>query len=58
MYNIEKVDSRFIYKFIQNNRNIIANYLRTVYVLGPLAYKNCLQYIATDESLFTHKEGE
>ena len=57
-YNVEKVDSRFIYKFIHNNRILIANYLRTVYALDPLAYKNKFQHIAIDESLFTHKEGE
>ena len=58
IYNVNKIDSRFIYKFIQNNRIIISNYLRTVYALDPLAYKNAFQHIPTDESLFTHTNGE
>ena len=60
LYNKENINSRFIYKyiFIHTNRKIIANYLRTVYALEPLAYKDQMQHIAVDESLFTHKKRE
>ena len=57
-YNLEKVDSRFIYNFLFNCRRIIASYLRNVYALERLVNTNANQIVCVDESLFTHQEGQ
>ena len=58
LYNINKVDSRFIYNFIFACRRIIANYLKNVYSLERLANTNSNITVCVDESLFTHQQGE
>jgi hypothetical protein len=57
-YTLEKVNNLFIYKFLQNCRIIIANYIRSIYQLDQLVYKDLHQLVAVDESLFTHVQGE
>ena len=54
IYFLEKVNPIFIYKFFQNCRIIIANYIRTIYQLDPLAYTDAHDMLAVDESLFSH----
>ena len=39
-------------------RRAIANHIRNIYSLYPLAFKNENQYIAFEESLFTHNQGQ
>ena len=54
MYNLHNIDNRFIYKFLQDCRISIANYIRHCYILDPLAGKNAYNHISLDESLFSH----
>ena len=44
IYKVDKVDNRFIYIFIQNLRTIIANYIKSNYILEPLAEKEAFQH--------------
>ena len=53
-YNIDNVDTRFIYAFVSNLRKAIAVHLRNTYILDRLANINDNQRIAVDESFFTH----
>ena len=54
IYNLHNIDNRFIYKFLQECRISIANYIRHCYILDPLAGKNAYNHISVDESLFSH----
>ena len=45
-------------RFLQKYRGIIANYIRGIYQLDPLAYKEAHQMIIFDERLFIHLKGE
>ena len=56
-YNLTTFNKVIIYKFISRLRIIIANYIRSIYVLEPLAHYNAHNEIACDESLFTHCGG-
>lgn len=58
IYSLEKVNPIFIYKFLQNCRIIIVNYIRTIYQLDPLAYTDAHDMVAVDESLFSHLNDE
>ena len=58
VYQINKVDNRFIYEFLYNYWTIIASHLRNIYSLKRLVSKNSNQIICVDESLFSHIEGE
>ena len=57
IYTSRTIDKRVVYSFLINLRIAIANYIRNIYSLDPLAYKNANQFIAVDESLFTHNQG-
>ena len=57
IYSIDKLNIKTIYKFLHLCRTLIANYIRTIYVLEPLAYKDAEANLAVDESLFTHYGG-
>lgn len=56
-YNIESIDTRFIYSFIFTCRKIIASYSSNVYSLEILASNNLNMVVCVDESLFTHQQG-
>jgi hypothetical protein len=56
-YKIEKLNKNLVYKFVEYLRTIIANYIRSIYILEPLSNENSSQHIAVDESLFTHNGG-
>ena len=56
-YNLDSVDTWFIYSFILNWRKIIAFYLRNVYSLERLGKKNSNNIECIDESLFTIQQG-
>ena len=58
IYSLEKVNPIFIYKFLQNYRTIITNYIRTIYQLDPLAYTDAHDMVVVDESLFSHLNDE
>ena len=58
LYSLKNVNPLFIYKFLQNCRIIIANYIRTIYQLDPLAYSDAHDLVAVDESLFSHLNEE
>lgn len=57
IYNLDSFNINFVYKFLQNCRIIIANYIRSLYILDPLAFRNSLDNITIDENLFTHLNG-
>ena len=57
LYNIDNVDIRLIYKFLFINRKAIATYIRNIYIIDRLAFKNANHHISIDESLFTHNNG-
>ena len=56
-YNLDDLNPLFIYKFLDNCRKAIANYIRSIYVLDPLSSTNSFNHIAVDESLFSHNLG-
>jgi transposase-like protein len=56
-YKLDSMNIQFVYKFLQNCRIIIANYMRTVYTLEPLSNKDANDNVVIDESLFTHEKG-
>lgn len=58
IYFLENLNPLFVYKFLQNCRIIIANYIRTLYQLDPLAYSDAHDIVAVDESLFSHLNDE
>ena len=57
-YNLENISILFIYKFLQNYRIIIANYIRSIFQLDPLSYKDAHQIIVVDETLFNYLTGQ
>lgn len=57
IYIFHAIDKRLVYSFLFTLRIAIANYIRNIYSIDPMTYKNANQFIALDESLFTHNQG-
>ena len=55
--NLEDLNPLFNYKFLANCSKALTNYIRSIYVLDPLASLNSFNHVAVDESLFSHNLG-
>lgn len=58
IYSIKNLNSNLIYSFVDNLRRAIANHIGNIFSLVPLTFKNENQYIAYEESLFIHNQGQ
>lgn len=57
LYDLNNIDTRFMYIFISNMREKIVNYLKNIYSIESLCDINAYNHIACNESLFSHNNG-
>ena len=52
LYDLNNIDTRFMYNFISNMREIIANYFRNIYTVKPLCNINNYNHIEVMKVFF------
>ncbi len=57
-YSLKTINKRFINEFLQLCRKAIANYIKSIYILEPLALVNANNHVSINENLFCHSSGE